>query len=562
MARLGDILVQRGHITEGQLEAALAAQGSERGMLGRLLVRRGLITMDQLGEALSEQFGVPFLDVVPQAINPQIVRLLPEKLARQRSCVPVAAVSGALQLAMVAPDDIETISEAELITGYHVDPVVALEGPVQAALDRGFDERIVARQTIVDMKMADLAAAEETVDEELLTDVEEEQEHAPVVRLVRAILMGAINANTSDIHLEPHVPEMRVRYRVDGELQQVMTIPNHIEEAVVARIKVMADMDTTENRRPQDGHLSVQEAGGKVNFRVSTIPTVGGEKVVMRLLDESSKTFELAHLGLCDRDLKTIQSLIDRPHGMIVITGPTGSGKSTTLYALLSKLNSVSRNIVTVEDPVEYRIPGINQVASDNEHGLGFANALKYIMRQDPDVIMVGEIRDHETAVTGVQAALTGHLLLCTLHANDAVGTVARLADLGIDYFKISGGLLGSVAQRLLRQICPECKEATEPNESLLNVLSKERALPRDAVFYRGRGCKKCLGTGYSGRIPIYEIMIVTPALAEAIENGLPATKLRQIATNEGMVELAAAGMEQVLAGRTTLEEVFYKLSG
>ncbi|MEX0642652.1 MAG: ATPase, T2SS/T4P/T4SS family [Pirellulales bacterium] len=562
MARLGDILIRRGFITEGQLEAALAAQGSERGMLGRLLVRRGLLTLGQLGECLAEQFGVPFVEVVPQAVNPQVVRLLPEKLARQRSCVPLSVAGSTLQLAMVAPDDIETISEAELITGYHVEPVVALESPVQSALDRGFDERIVARQTIVDMKMADLEAAEDHVDEEIVDESAEDQEQAPVVRLVRAILMGAINANTSDIHLEPHVPEMRVRYRVDGELQPVMTIPNHIEEAVVARIKVMADMDTTESRRPQDGILSVQEAGTKVNFRVSTIPTVGGEKVVMRLLDEGSKTFELEHLGLCSRDLTTIQSLVARPHGMIVVTGPTGSGKTTTMYAVLSKLNNVSRNIVTVEDPVEYRLTGINQVASDNDHGLGFANALKYIMRQDPDVIMVGEIRDHETASTAVQAALTGHLLISTLHCNDAVGAVARLEDLGIDRFKIGGALLGSVAQRLLRLICTECKEPVEPNESLLKVLAKDRKVPPDAVFYRGRGCKKCLGTGYSGRLPIYEIMVLTPAMTEAIENGLPATKLRQIAQSEGMVELAAAGMEQVLAGRTTLEEVFYKLSG
>ena len=556
MARLGDILIRRGLVTQGQLEAALAAQGSERGMLGRILVRRGLISLEQLGEALAEQFGVPFVEVVPQAVNPQVVRLLPERLARQRSCVPIGVAGPTMQLAMVAPDDIETISEAELITGYHVEPVVALEGPVQAALDRGFDERIVARQTIVDMKMADLAAAEEAVDEELPAQAVEEQEQAPVVRLVRAI-----NANTSDIHLEPHVPEMRVRYRVDGELQPVMTIPNHIEDAVVARIKVMADMDTTESRRPQDGHLSVQEAGTKVNFRVSTIPTVGGEKVVMRLLDEGNKIFELQHLGMCGRDLQAIQSLIDRPHGMIVVTGPTGSGKSTTMYAVLSKLNSVSRNIVTVEDPVEYRLSGINQVASDNEHGLGFANALKYIMRQDPDVIMVGEIRDHETAGTAVQAALTGHLLISTLHANDAVGAVARLNDLGVDNFKIGGALLGSIAQRLLRQICPECKEPIEPNETLLKTLCKDRKPPADAVFYRGRGCKKCLGTGYSGRLPIYEIMTVTPALAEGIENGLPHTKLRQIALADGMVELASAGVEQVLAGRTTLEEVFYKLS-
>jgi type IV pilus assembly protein PilB len=561
MARLGDILVRRGYITAGQLESALAAQGSERGMLGRILVRRGLITMEQLGDSLAEQFGVPFVDVIPQAVNPQIVRLLPERLARQHSCVPVSVSGSSMQLAMVAPDDIEAISEAELITGYRVDPMVALDSPVQAALDRGFDERIVARQTIVDMKMADLEAAEDAADEELVEQAPQEQEQAPVVRLVRAILMGAINANTSDIHLEPHIPEMRVRYRVDGELQSVMTIPNHIEEAVVARIKVMADMDTTESRRPQDGHLSVQEAGTKVNFRVSTIPTVGGEKVVMRLLDEGNRTFELDHLGLCKRDLTAIQSLIDKPHGMIVVTGPTGSGKTTTMYAILSKLNAVSRNIVTVEDPVEYRLPGINQVASDNDHGLGFANALKYIMRQDPDVIMVGEIRDHETASTAVQAALTGHLLVSTLHANDSIGAVARLGDLGIDSFKIGGALLGSIAQRLLRQICPECKEPIEPNESLLKTLCKDREPPADAVYFRGRGCKKCLGTGYSGRIPIYEIMVVTPRMIEGIENGLPITKLKQIGQADGMVELAAAGMEQVLAGRTTLEEVFYKLS-
>ncbi len=530
---------------------------------GRILVRRGLITMDQLGEALAEQFGVPFVEVVPQAVNPQVVRLLPERLARQRSCVPMSVSGSTMQLAMVAPDDIETISEAELITGYHVEPVVALEAPVQATLDRGFDERIVARQTIVDMKMADLEAAEDAVEEELATDAPEEQEQAPVVRLVRAILMGAINANTSDIHLEPHVPEMRVRYRVDGELQPVMTIPNHIEEAVVARIKVMADMDTTENRRPQDGHLSVQEAGTKVNFRVSTIPTVGGEKVVMRLLDEGSKTFELQHLGMCERDLKTIQTLIDQPHGMIVVTGPTGSGKSTTMYALLSKLNSVSRNIVTVEDPVEYRLPGINQVASDNEHGLGFANALKYIMRQDPDVIMVGEIRDHETAVH--RRAGRPHRPLADQHAarqrRDRRGRAARrpgrrqLQDRRrTAWVRSPSGCCGrsaasarSRSSRTSRCCKTLCKDASRARRRgvlprpRLQEMRRHRLLgPHSDLRNHGRHAgdgrrhrKRLAGTQSCDKSPL----------------------------SEGMVELAAAGMEQVLAGRTTLEEVFYKLS-
>lgn len=561
MARLGDILVEHGWITAGQLQSALAAQGSERGLLGTILVRRGLIDNEQLGAALSEQYGVPYMDIVPESISPQVVRLLPEELARSREIVPVSVSKSTLHLAMSAPDDMDAICEAELITGYHVEPVVSMQHGIRAALDRGFDERVVARQTIVDMKMSDLEAAEEAIEEELESDVTLEEDQAPVVRLVKAILMGAINAGTSDIHLEPHHPEMRVRYRVDGQLQPVMTIPRHIEESVVARIKVMADMDTTESRRPQDGQLSIHDAGGTVNFRVSTIPTVNGEKVVMRLLDENTRTFQLDQLGMSPRDLGKLQSLIEKPHGMIVLTGPTGSGKSTTMYSVLAKLNSNSRNIVTVEDPVEYRIPGVNQVASDNEHGLGFANALKYIMRQDPDVIMLGEIRDHETATTAVQAALTGHLLISTLHTNDAVGAVARLSDLGVDNFKTGGALLGSIAQRLLRSVCPHCKEPVSANQHFLDSLSHSLEIPEATIFYAGRGCKKCLGTGYMGRIPIYEIMVVTPAIAHAIEKKLPTTKLREIAIREGMVELATAGMEQAVAGKTTIEEVFYKVS-
>ena len=559
--RLGDILVDQGHITQDQLESALNSQGSERGMLGAILLRRGLVTFEQLGAALGEQFEVPFLPIVPETINPQVSRLLPEPFARKRSAVPVKVSRGELTLAMVAPDDIETISEAELITGYHVQPVVSLEGDVQMALDRGFDDRIIARQTIVDMKLSELAKEEEEKPSEVKQEGDSEED-APVVRLVQAILTGAIVAGCSDVHLEPHQPEMRVRYRIDGQMQQVMTIPDHIEEAVIARIKVMADMDTTENRRPQDGHLSIEESGGKVNFRVSTIPTVGGEKVVLRLLNESNTIFDLERLGMTDRDLKKIQALIDKPHGMIVVTGPTGSGKSTSMYAMLAKLNQVDRNIVTVEDPVEYRLTGVNQVHSDNEFGLGFANALKYIMRQDPDVIMVGEIRDHETAATAVQAALTGHLLISTLHTNDAIGSIARLNDLGIDKFKVGGSLLGCVAQRLLRAICPSCKEPANPNRSMLEALAGQQEIAEGATFYRGRGCKKCLGTGYQGRLPIFEVLTITSRLAQAIENGLPTSKLREIAREDGMVELAEAGLEQALAGKTTIEEVYYKTSG
>jgi type IV pilus assembly protein PilB len=558
--RLGDILVQRGIITEAQLQSVLASQGSERGMLGEMLCRRGLITIEQLGSALEEQFEVPFTRIVPEAVNSQVARMLPENMARTQQAVPIAVADGRMTLAMVAPDNIETIGEAELLSGYRVEPVAALESEVQATLDRGFDDRIVARQTIVDMKLAELESVSRLLETELDPQAAEEAD-APVVRLVRAILAGAINAGASDIHLEPHVPEMRVRYRVDGELQQVMTIPDHIEEAVIARIKVMADMDTTENRRPQDGNLTFHEAGSKGSLRVSTIPTVGGEKVVMRILDEGNRIFSLEQLGIDPHNHKLLKQFIDKPYGMFVVTGPTGSGKSTTLYAVLSALNSVQRNIVTIEDPVEYRLTGINQVASDNDHGMGFATGLKYIMRQDPDVIMVGEIRDHETAMIAVQAALTGHLLISTLHTNDAVGAVARLHDLGIDPFKIGGSLLGSVAQRLLRVICPECREPCEPNRAMLESLTTDVAALEEVTFFHGRGCRKCLGTGYFGRVPIFEIMVVCPRLAEAIESNLPTTKIREIAIDEGMVELSAAGLARAVEGKTTVEEVFYKVS-
>jgi type IV pilus assembly protein PilB len=559
--RLGDILVAQGAITEEQLNAALSAQGA-RGMLGETLVARGLITNDQLGAALSKQFDVPYREMSPELINPQVVCLIPEALGRQRLMTPVAVKGGTMTLAMVAPDDMNAISEAELISGYQVDPIVALRRDVLATLDRGFDERVAARQTIIDIKIQELDEAKKAGKKEVVA-VKEDKD-APVVRLVRSILMGAVNAGASDIHLEPHVPQMRVRYRVDGQLTQVMTIPNHTEAAVIGRIKVMGDMDTTETRKPQDGNLTIDENGTRASFRVSAIPVIGGEKIVMRVIDEGNKVFTFEALGMQERETQIVKGLLDKPHGMIIMTGPTGSGKTTTMYTMLTNIDSSNTNISTVEDPVEFKLPGINQVQADSEHGMGFGNALKYLMRQDPDVIMVGEIRDHETAVSGVQAALTGHLLISTLHTNDAIGCVPRLNDLGLDYFKIAGALLGAIGQRLLRGICPHCKAPSVPNQRMLETLLKDHDLtiPANATFYKGTGCGKCLGSGHVGRIPIYEIFVVSPGIQKAIEAGLPHSKLRELAIAEGMVELAPAGIQQALQGRTTVEEVYYKLSG
>ena len=565
--RLGDILVARGLLSDEQLESVLSSQNS-RSMLGETLVARGLITNEQLGSALAQQFDVPYREIAGETVNPQLVRLLPENLSRQRLIAPIGVKNSVMTLAMVAPDDMAAISEAELISGYEVEPVVALRKDVIGALDKGFDERVAARQTAVDIKLEELEEARKNNAAANHSFVDEDKD-APVVKLVRSILMGAVNAGASDIHLEPYLPQMRVRYRVDGDLQQVMTIPNQSESAVVSRIKVMADMDTTETRHPQDGNLTIEDNGMRASFRVSTIPVVAGgtndrEKVVMRVIDERAKVFTFDALGMPERETKIVKDLLDKPHGMIVMTGPTGSGKTTTMYTMLMNLDANIMNISTVEDPVEFKLAGINQIHANPEHGMGFAHALKFLMRQDPDVIMVGEIRDHETAVTAVQAALTGHLLISTLHTNDAIGAIPRLNDLGLDYFKIAGALLGVIAQRLLRGICKQCKEPAESNALLLEKLVKEHhlTLPPNAQFYRGRGCGKCMGSGYTGRIPIYEIMVVTPEMQKAIEAGLPHSKLRQIAANSGMVELAPAGIEQALAGRTTLEEVYFKLSG
>lgn len=556
--RLGDILVRRGFLSDTQLSEVLSQR--DGGRLGERLLRNSLVTDDQLGEGLSEQFDVDYRKLTPQSVHPQIVQLVPESFARRQLIVPLETDRDQLTLAMECPDDIETLSEVELMTGYYIHPVVSMARDIKAAIDLGFDDRIVARQTVVDLQMTELHEHGDDATED--ADLESQDDDAPVVRLVRAILTGAINAGTSDIHLEPHTPEMRVRYRVDGELQQVMTIPNHIEESMIARIKIMADMDTTESRRPQDGKMTLTEDNKRVGFRVSIVPTIDGEKVVMRLLEEGNSTFSMEGIGFCKSDRDKVERMLDKPHGMMVVTGPTGSGKSTTMYAMLTSLNRIESNIVTVEDPVEYRLQGINQVQSNNDFGMGFANALKFIMRQDPDVIMVGEIRDHETATTAVQAALTGHLLISTLHTNDAVGAVTRLNDLGIDSFKIGGSLLGSIAQRLVRGICPQCKQIDQPGQHLIDKTFGNSRIALDQPLYRGAGCDRCLGTGYSGRIPIHEVMAVTPRVAQAIEAGLPHTKLREVAIEDGMTELLESGLQHALAGRTTLEEVYFKTSG
>ena len=562
MRRLGDILIEQGTLSAEVLESAFKSKPRDI-LLGDWLVQQQLLSTAELGNALADQFEVPYMDIDPSSVNPQIARLIPEEFARSHEAGAVDISGTNMILAMVAPDDIETISEAELMTGYQIRPVVAMADDVQALISRVYDDRSVARQTIVDMKLAELRETGLASEDAATSIMIAEQEDAPVVRLVQAILSGAVSAGASDVHLEPFKPEMRVRYRVDGELQQVMTIPNHIEDSVISRIKVMAEMDTTENRRPQDGHLNVFENGKRVGFRVSGIPTVDGQKLVLRLLDEGGKTFQLDNIGMTHRDLETLRAMIDKPHGMFVVTGPTGSGKSTTLYAALQHLNRDDRNIVTVEDPVEFRLPGINQVQSDNEFGMGFANALKYIMRQDPDVIMVGEIRDSETATTAIQAALTGHLMISTLHTNDAVGAVQRLSDLGVDNFKIAGSLLGSVAQRLLRCVCENCKIAVPANENLLDALDPGTDAwndPRNSS--KAKAAKNASAAGSRGGFRSSRSCRSHP---RSRWRSKLAYRIRSCTTDGDRCRdggTVRAGLEQALAGRTSIEEVYFKTSG
>ena len=557
--RLGTVLVNRGILTQEALDTALAVRDDEDAMLGEILLRQGAVSEDDLSSALQEQHGVEYRTVDWSAVDPQIAQLIPESLARGRLVLPIGLQDGALTLAMVAPDDLETISEVELLTGYPVVPVGTSSAQMLAALEQYFDENVTTRQTIIDMRIDEIRSGRsELTDEELNRSYDPND--APIVRLVNSIISGGVRVRASDIHLEPQGNSVRVRYRVDGELQEVMTIPPRIMPAVVSRIKVMADMDITEHRRPQDGHISLTEGGRSMDLRVSTIPTVCGEKVVARIVDRSTVSFDFSRLGFPENELGRIRDMMKHPHGMLLVTGPTGSGKSTTLYTVLTELNQPNRNIVTVEDPVEYQLEGINQIQVDAEFGLGFASALKYLLRQDPDIIMVGEIRDRETAQTAVQAALTGHLLLSTMHTNDAVGVVTRLSDLGIDSFLISDAVLGVIAQRLVRRNCNNCLEEYEPSEAVLSAVASHRSLDSGQKFQRGAGCDKCAGTGFHRRIPIFESMVVTPEIKKAIESGAPSSDIHAIASQQGMVTLADAGFDRALTGETTVEEVRQKI--
>jgi len=550
--KLGEILIDLGYITPEQLEEALQEQQQNGGLLGQVLLRLGYINADQLAEAQAEQYDVDYEKVNPESVQPEAVTRMSANMAKTLKALPLRIEDNKLVVAMANPLDVDAIDVLHRHTGMYIKVVYTDPEDLLKAIDFHYSTAATTAESLDDV-ISGVEATHES-GEENLEDLRRAVEDAPVVRLVNLLLLDAVNGRASDIHLEPRRTHMEVRYRVDGELQHVRNIPRQLMAACISRIKVMADMDIAERRIPQDGRITIKVEGRQVDLRVSTLPIQYGERVVMRVLDRDRNIRRLEELGFAPRNLMTFRWLLQQPNGIILVTGPTGSGKTTTLYAALREIQSVSRNIITCEDPIEYELEGINQSNVNEKAGLTFAAQLRAILRQDPDVVLVGEIRDQETAEIACRAAMTGHLVLSTLHTNDAVSAIPRLIDMGVEPFLISSALAGVVAQRLVRVICPHCKRGYEPSLTEIQVLG--RMVDK---LYRGGGCSACGGRGYLGRIGVHEILVVDDDIRELTVKHVPSSQILEAARRKGMVPMSQDGIEKVVQGITTLEEVTAK---
>ena len=603
--RLGAMLVSSGLITEDQLKKALATQKSEGGRLGSILVKLGFVQEDKLMTFLSKQYGVPYVDLSKFEINPAVIKHIPAEVAQKYRIMPINRAGATITIAMVDPSNIFAIDDIKFMTGYNVEAVVATEGAIVEAIKKYYG---AAARSLVVAKSGGLATSSapreekkisldakdyaidegsledsfvddidtggiidvddfdnlvhgavdelEVVEDEKMDSLSEEVE-APIIKLVNGILLRAAKAGVSDIHIEPYEKKFRVRYRLDGVLKTVMGLPLKIRNAIISRIKIMASLDIAERRLPQDGRIKLKMSRNKVmDFRVSVLPTLFGEKIVMRLLDKSNLQLDMTKLGFDEDQLANFKDALGKPFGMVLVTGPTGSGKTTTLYSALSELNTDSENIMTAEDPVEFNLMGINQVQMKDEIGLNFAAALRSFLRQDPDIIMVGETRDYETAEIGVKAALTGHLVLSTLHTNDAPSTINRLLNMGVEPFLVSSAVILVVAQRLVRKACMNCKKPQKlPVETLISAgFDPEEA--KTVISYKGEGCDICNQTGYKGRVALYEVMPLKDEIKELILQGASVFDIKKAAVSGGMKTLRASGLLKVKAGLTSLEEV------
>ncbi len=543
-------------ILEGDaLQVVLDKQKNSGQSLISILKNEGLVDEEQLTRIIARANKIEFLNLTPDMVDPMAAHLVSYDIVNQHDLIPVRKENDRLLVAMSSPLNLSVRDQVETRTGYKVVPVAATSSAIKQAIKYHFNVRNVTRQDIVSMRLKQ-SSPEEQQQDVAVREISERVSNAPVARLVSSIINGAVDARASDIHIEPQEPDIKVRYRVDGILRTAIDVPAFVQREVVSHIKILADMDISEKRVPQDGNITLKSHGKEYDLRVSSLPAVGGEKIVIRLLDKSAGMWTLDEVVQAAEDNKRIRGLTSNPYGMILVTGPTGSGKTTTLYSILQLLNTPERNIVTVEDPVEYRLPGITQVQVKPTVGMTFASGLRSILRQDPDVILIGEIRDLETAEIAVSAALTGHLVLSTLHTNDAVGAVSRLIDLGIKPFLVASALLGSVAQRLLRICCNECKKTYKPSKEELSCLYSKLPENKNIRLVEANSCNSCYHTGYHGRRSIYEIFEISNKIRSMIAADNNDDVIKEQATKEGMKTLRSSAIEQVINGVTTLTEL------
>jgi type IV pilus assembly protein PilB len=554
--RLGELLVREKLISLQQLRQAQEEQRKSGKNLGYALAKLGYISDGEITNFLSAQYRVPAVELAEYEIDPDVTKLVSRDVCEKHKIVPISKSGSLLVVAMADPTNLHAIDDIKFLTGFNVEPVVASEQGINDAIERTYNVGPSYDDVLSEIGEEEVGYQVEQ-DEENVLELERAAEGAPVVRLVNAILLNAIKKGASDIHVEPYEKSLRVRYRVDGVLMDEMQPPMKLKAAIASRLKIMSSLDIAERRLPQDGRIKLKMGKGKeMDFRVSVLPTIWGEKIVLRLLDKSNLQLDMAKLGFDPKPLLDFKWAIGQPWGMVLVTGPTGSGKTTTLYSALSELNQVGVNISTAEDPVEYNLPGINQVQMHDEIGLNFAAGLRSFLRQDPDIIMVGEIRDFETAEIAVKAALTGHLVLSTLHTNDAPSTISRMLNMGVEPFLITASVNLVLAQRLARKICTECKvpNKIEPRVLLDFGFTEEQVARGNLV--KGAGCKNCNGSGYRGRVALYEVMRFSDHLKEMVLQGASTAELKASAIKNGMLTLRMSGIEKVLAGVTTTEEV------
>lgn len=556
--RLGELLVRENLISPLQLQKAMETQRASGGRLGHQLTKLGYIEENELTSFLSKQYSVPSINLRDFEIDGEVLKLVPKEVVVRHQVLPINKSGNTLIVAMADPSNIYAIDDIKFITNFNMDVVVASEAQIAEAIEKYYTSNVTFEDVMVDFAGDEDVELGGDVDEDInVLDLEKSAGDAPVVKLVNLVLLDAIRKGASDIHIEPYEKQLRIRYRIDGMLYEVMKPPLRLKHAITSRLKIMSNLDIAERRLPQDGRIKLKMGKGKeMDFRVSICPVLWGEKTVMRLLDKSNLQLDMTKLGFEEAILRGFKDAINKPYGMILITGPTGSGKTTTLYSTLSELNKSTHNISTAEDPIEYNLYGINQVQMHDEIGLNFAAALRCFLRQDPDIIMVGEIRDFETAEIAVKAALTGHLVLSTLHTNDAPSTVSRLLNMGIEPFLVASSVNLIGAQRLVRKLCVDCKAPVEITRQQLIDVGIPPEDVDDVKPMRGQGCKTCNNTGYKGRIAVYEIMIANDEVKEFILNGASTLELKREAVRQGMKTLRMSAISKFREGQTSLEEI------